>query len=137
MPEPLAVGVEESREITVDRDRTIGFMGEACRVYATPALVHDVEHACRDLIAARTPEGQDSVGYKIALTHMAPTPLGMAVVITARIAEFDGRRVLFEIEARDPVETVGKGRHERFIVDVEKTRQRLEAKAAKAAGGAG
>ena len=137
MPESLSVGTEERREITVDRDRSISFMGEACRVYATPALVHDIEHACRDLIVARLPEGQDSVGYRIEVTHMAPTPLGMAVTITVRIAEFDGRRVVLEIEAADTVEPVARGRHERFVVDVEKTAQRLQAKAAQAGEAAG
>jgi fluoroacetyl-CoA thioesterase len=137
MAEKLAVGTAESSRIVVDKDRTIGFMGEDCRVYSTPSLVHDIEHTCRDLIKARVPEGQDSVGFKVSVTHMAPTLMGMEVEITATITESDGRRIVFEIEASDPVETICKARHERFVVDVEKTKQRLLAKAARASSETG
>jgi len=131
MTEQLAVGAHASRAVTVDRDRTIGFMGEACRVYATPALLADIEHTCRDLIFERTPEGQDSVGFSVDITHMAPTLQGMRAEISATVAEFDGRKVVFDITARDDLDTICKGRHTRFVVDVEKTRARLEAKAEK------
>jgi len=132
MSEKLSVGARETRTITVDRDRTIGFMGEACRVYATPALVGDIEHACRDLIFERTPEGEDSVGITVNIAHLAPTLMGMSAEIAVTVAEIDGRKVVFDVTARDELEQICKGRHERFVVDVEKTRARLEAKAAKA-----
>ncbi len=132
MFDKLTVGVSETRSIKVDRDRTIGFMGEDCRVYATPSLVRDIEHTCRDLIIANTPEGEDSVGTLVSITHMAPTLLGMEVEVTVTVAEIDGRKVVFDVVANDPLDTICKGSHERFVVDVEKTRQRLIAKAAKA-----
>ena len=133
MTNALTVGAAETRKFTVDPDRTIDFMGEDCRVYATPSLIRDIEHTCRDLIFDRTPEGEDSVGVVVNIVHMAPTLLGMEISVTATIAEIDGRKVVFDVVAADPVETICKGRHERFVVDVEKTRQRLLAKAAKAA----
>ena len=132
MSEILTVGASESRTIAVDRDRTIDFMGEECRVYATPSLVRDIEMTCRDLIFDRTPDGDDSVGFQIEVTHMAPTLLGMDVTITATVAESDGRKVVMDVTASDPVETICKGRHVRFVVNVDKTKERLEAKAAKA-----
>ncbi len=132
MSEKLSVGARETRTVTVDRDRTIGFMGEAARVYATPALIGDIEQACRDLIFAHTPEGEDSVGITVNIAHLAPTLMGMSAEITVTVAEIDGRKVAFEITARDQLEQICKGRHERFVVDVEKTKARLEAKAEKA-----
>lgn len=132
MNEKLDVGARETRSVTVDRDRTIGFMGEAARVYATPALVGDIENICRDLIFERTPEGEDSVGITVNIAHLAPTLLGMAVEIAVTVAEIDGRKVVFDVTARDGLDQICKGRHERFVVDVEKTRQRLQAKAARA-----
>ena len=128
----LKVGDTETRTITVDTDRTIGFMGEECRVYATPSLLRDIENTCRDMIVARVPAGQDSVGTTVNIAHMAPTLLGMEATITVTVAELDGRKVALDIEARDTLDTICKGRHERFIVDVEQTRQRLLKKAAKA-----
>lgn len=132
MTDSLRVGDSETRTITVDADRTIDFMGDECRVYSTPSLVRDIEHTCRDLIVARVPEGQDSVGTVVNIAHMAPTLLGMEATITVTVAELDGRKVALDIVASDPVDVICKGRHERFVVDVEQTRQRLLKKAAKA-----
>lgn len=134
MKDTLVPGLEKIRRITVDTDRTIDFMGDELRVYATPKLVHDVEHACRDLLLEHLDEGEDSVGTRIEIDHLAPTMLGMWVEVTVTIAALEGRLVTFEVGARDTIEEVAKGRHMRFIVDTAKTAQRLSAKAAKAAG---
>ncbi len=133
MHEMLEVGASKTVTIGIDRDRTIGFMGEDCRVYATPSLVRDIEHACRDLIFDQTPEGEDSVGFQVNITHLAPTLLGMEVSITVTVSEFDGRKVVFDIIASDPIDDICKGSHVRFVVNVDKIRQRLEAKSAKGA----
>ena len=50
MKNTLAAGLETTRELVVDHDRTIDFMGEDARVYATPMLVRDIEIACRELL---------------------------------------------------------------------------------------
>lgn len=134
MRDSLKAGVALRRTLTVDRDRTIGFMGEGGRVYATPELVRDIEHTCRDLILEHADKGEDSVGTEVAIRHLAPTPLGMEVTIAATVAEVDRGRVVFDIVAADPIDRICKGRHERFVVNVDKTIARLAAKAAKAAG---
>jgi len=131
MSKELSVGASKTRLFLVDRDRTIDFMGDEARVYATPSLVRDIEHACRDLIFEHLPEGEDSVGMTVTVAHLAPTLLDMEVTVVVTVTEVDGRKITFDVEARDPVDTICKGRHERFVVNVEKTRQRLLAKAAK------
>ena len=72
MKPSLEPGVSSTRRITVDRERTIGFMGEEARVYATPRLVGDLEYTCRDLLLAHLDPGEDSVGVEIALKHLVP-----------------------------------------------------------------
>ena len=134
MRDSLKSGVTLERTIVVDRDRTIDFMGEDCRVYATPSLVRDIEHTCRDLILEHADPGEDSVGTVVSIRHTAPTLRGMEVTITATVAEVDRARVVFDIVAADPLDEICTGRHERFVVEVEKTRRRLAAKAEKAAG---
>jgi predicted thioesterase len=69
----------------------------------------------------------------ISVRHAAPTLLGMGVEIAAKVAAVDGRKVTFEITAQDDIESIGGGRHTRFVVDVTKTLERLKAKAAKRA----
>jgi predicted thioesterase len=133
-PPTLTVGLKHSRRIAVERERTIGFMGESMRVYATPAMVSDMEYTCRDFLLRYLKEGQDSVGMRVEIDHLAPTLLGMAAEIRVEIAAIDGRKVTFAFEIADAVETVGRGSHTRFIVDKAKTAERLAAKAAKAKG---
>ena len=132
MKPTLAPGVSSTREFVVDRDRTIDFMGESARVYATPMLVRDIEVTCRELLLAHLDPGEDSVGTRVELDHLAPTLLGMKVRIEAKVAELKGRAVTLEVSASDPLDAICRCRHSRFIVDVKQTEQRLAAKAQKA-----
>src|SRR5450756_2358420 len=85
MKESLRPGISRTSRIEIDRDRTIGFMGEEGRVYATPRLVHDIEHTCRDLILEHSDANEDSVGIDVSIRHLAPTLPGMTVEITATV----------------------------------------------------
>ena len=131
MKPSLEPGVSSTRRITVDRERTIGFMGEEARVYATPRLVGDIEYTCRDLLLAHLDPGEDSVGVEIALKHLAPSLPGMTVEIGVSVTAVAGRKVGFEVVARDELDEISRGTHVRFVVEVAKTIERLKAKAAK------
>lgn len=133
MKDSLRPGVSLTKRIVVDKERTIGFMGEEGRVYATPSLVRDIEQTCRDLVVAHADPNEDSVGMEVSVRHLAPTIPGMWVEITATVAAVEGRKVSFQISARDELEPIGEGAHTRFVVDVTKTLERLKAKAAKRA----
>ena len=130
----LRPGLSRVNRIEVDRDRTIGFMGEEGRVYGTPYLVRDIEMTCRQLILDHGDAGEDSVGTDIAIKHLAPTLLGMIVEITATVTAVEGRKVNFNVSAKDNIEQICSGTHGRFVVDVGKTIERLKTKAAKLAG---
>ena len=132
MKATLQAGVTETTSHTVDRERTIDFMGEKARVYATPALLRDIEMAARDLLLAHLPEGQDSVGTRVELDHLAATLLGMTVTLELTVSEVNGRRVTLNVEGRDSVEPICRATHQRFVVDVASTERRLAAKAAQA-----
>jgi fluoroacetyl-CoA thioesterase len=131
MKDSLQPGLSRVKRITIDRDRTIGFMGEEARVYATPRLLSDIESTCRELILEHADPGEDSVGMEIALRHLAPSLPGMTAEITVRITAIDRRRVTFDVAARDEVDEISVGTHTRFVVDVAKTVERLKAKAAR------
>jgi len=133
MKQTLRPGVSKVKRLEVDAGRTIAFMGEEGRVYATPDLVRDIEHTCRDLLLEHADPGEDSVGMGISITHLAPTLLGMQVEITATVTAVEGRKVSFDVAVKDELEPVSSGSHTRFVVDVKKTHERLKAKAAKRA----
>lgn len=138
MKDTLQAGLTATRRFTVGEDRTIDFLGApgetGGRVYATPSLVRDIEATCRELLLEHLEPGEDSLGTRVDVEHLAPTLLDMWVEITAKLVKRDGRAVSFEVTARDPVdELVARARHDRFVIDVGKTKERLAAKAAKAA----
>jgi predicted thioesterase len=133
MKTTLMAGLSAQRKFSIDRERTIDFMGESARVYATPMLVRDIEVCCRDLLLSYLDPGEDSVGTRVEIDHLAATLLGMTVLIEVRIAELKGRLVTFEVSGSDGVDAIVRGRHTRFIVDVKQTEARLAAKAQKAA----
>jgi len=132
MKPTLAPGVTATSRLTVDRERTIDFMGEQARVYATPMLVRDIEMASRELLLRHLDPGEDSVGTRVELDHLAATLMGMPVEITVTVSEVKGRAVTLDIEGKDSIDAICRGRHQRFVVDVKKTEERLAAKAAKA-----
>jgi predicted thioesterase len=131
MKDTLRPGVSRKKRITVDSERTISFMGEEARVYATPRLVSDIEFTCRDLLIEHCDPGEDSVGAEIALKHLAATLLGSTVEITVKVAAVDGRKVVFDVAASDELEQISAGTHTRYVVDLARRIERLKSKAAK------
>jgi predicted thioesterase len=95
-------------------------------------MLYDIEMACRDLLLQHIETGKDSVGTRVELDHVAATLMGMWVEITVTLTAVNGGAVTFDFAARDAVEEVARGKHNRFIVNIEKTAQRLKAKFAKA-----
>ena len=132
MKNTLATGLSATRRIEIDTPRTIDFLGESLRVYATPELVRDFEMVCRDFLLDHTDSGEDSVGTGISVSHGGATLRGMGVTVVVTVSKVEGRLVSFDLLAKDDIEEISRGSHSRFIVDVEKLRAKVAAKAAKA-----
>lgn len=129
----FAAGITQTTRFDVGKERTIGFMGEALRVYATPSMVLDVENVCKNFLQEYLTPEQGSVGMRVEIDHLGPTLIGMWVDIAVTVTGIEGRRVSFEVEVRDALDLVGKAKHMRFVVDLAKQKERLEAKAIKLA----
>jgi predicted thioesterase len=127
----LSVGTQASRRLVVDKPRTIDFLGESLRVYATPELIRDIELVCLDFLAAHVGAGESSVGTAVDIRHSGASLLGMEVEIRATVSRIDRRSVSFDVSAHDGVEEICSGTHSRFIVDVSRLRAAVEAKAEK------
>jgi fluoroacetyl-CoA thioesterase len=97
-------------------------------VLATPVLVLAMENAALDAIRSFLEPGESAVGTAIDVRHLAPTPVGHLVQAQAEVAAVDGRRIRFEVSASDETEVIGRGTHERMVVDVRRVAQRLAAK---------
>ena len=132
MKTTLVAGIATTRKFGIDRERTIDFMGEKARVYSTPMLVRDIEVTCREFLLGHLDAGEDSVGTRVEIDHLAATLLGMQVEIRISVTEVKGRAVTFAVEAHDGIDAICRGKHMRFVVDVAQTEARLAAKAQKA-----
>jgi predicted thioesterase len=134
MKSSLQPGISLVRRVTVEKEKTISFMGEEGRVYGTPFLILDIEHTCRNLILEHADPGEDSVGIDVAIKHLAATLPGSTVEIAVSVTAVEGRKVTFAVSAKDEIDTISSGSHARFVVDKAKTFERLKAKAAKLRG---
>ena len=125
----LDPGVVGEVEIAVTQADTAARWGSGqVSVLGTPVLVALMERAAVKALADRLSEGQTSVGGRIDVHHVAPTPVGMRVRARAELAEVAGRRLVFRIQAWDEEEQVGEATHERFIVNTERFIARASAK---------
>jgi fluoroacetyl-CoA thioesterase len=97
-------------------------------VLATPVMINLMEAAALDAIEHLLPQGYQSLGIRLDVTHHAATPVGMQVAATARVVAVDGRKVRFEVEARDEKEIIGAGTHERVVVNVARFDERVQRK---------
>jgi fluoroacetyl-CoA thioesterase len=99
-------------------------------VLATGYLVGLVEWAC---ILALNPHldwpREQTVGTHVDLSHSAATPPGMSVTIQVKLVAVDGRKLSFEVMARDERDVISTGRHERFVIDADRFTSRVAQKA--------
>ncbi len=114
-------GTTLERKIVVSEQDAISFLGVDVKPsLASPRMIGHMEFACRDAVLPHLDEGQDTVGTHVNVSHLAATPLGDEVTYRATVIEVEGRKLTFEVEARDSRDVVGKGTHERYIIDVER-----------------
>ena len=98
-------------------------------VLATPIMVLVMENAALNAVRAHLAPGESALGTVVDIRHLAATPVGQHVTAEAEVTEVDGRRIVFAVTARDEIEEIGKGIHERMVVDLRRLTQRLDAKA--------
>jgi len=127
----VPVGTTNEQTIQVTDELTVGFsVAGMPMVFATPQMIQHMEVVCAAAIAPLLPDGWISVGTTVDVQHLAATPVGFNVTTKCTVVEVSGPMVTFEVVAEDGVEAVGKGRHvraavelERFMVGVERKEQ--------------
>jgi predicted thioesterase len=117
----LAPGlIGEVETVVTEADTAARWGSGLVPVFGTPALVQALED--------HFPPGQTSVGGRINVRHLAPTPVGMHVRARAELLEVEGRRLVFRVEAWDAMEQIGEATHERFIIDEDRFIAKTKAK---------
>ncbi len=124
-------GAGGERKFTVEPAHAIGFGTSGPAVLSTPWLVWFLEHAALDAALPFLEPGEITVGTRVEVDHLAPTPVGAQVTCTARIVHSDGPVISFQLEASDGQETIARGFHKRRVVKAEKFAARVNQKQSK------
>jgi predicted thioesterase len=118
------LGRTATRELVVsDADTAVAVGSGSLPVLGTPVLLAWCEAAT--CAALDLPEGSTSVGTRVSLEHLAASPVGAAVAVTAAVAHVDGRLLRFTVEARSGDKLVATGAVTRVVVDAERILSRL------------
>ncbi|HEY0903802.1 MAG TPA: hotdog domain-containing protein [Marmoricola sp.] len=118
------LGRTAARELVVsDADTAVAVGSGSLPVLGTPVLLAWCEAAT--CAALELPEGSTSVGTRVSLEHLAASPVGASVTVTATVTQVDGRLVRFAVEARTGDKLVGSGEVTRVIVDTARFLSRL------------
>ena len=98
-------------------------------VFATPAMCALMEEASQAAVQPYLEDDEGTVGISLSITHEAPTPLGATVTAKATVSAVEGRKITFDIEASDGVGIIGRGTHERFVINNEKFMAKVHSRA--------
>ena len=108
-------GLEHLLERVVD-ERLITTHVGGKGVFATPAMIGLMEWASHEAVDQLLPEGQTTVGYEVHVRHLAPAPPGSTVVVTSRLVEVNGNKLVFDVSCRLGDKLIGTGTHKRAVV---------------------
>lgn len=127
--EGLPPGLRGEVRLVVTEEDTAQHLGSGnVAVLATPRMIALMEKASVKAVDHFLPPGQATVGSEIRVRHLAATPQGMEVTVYSELMEVEGRRLTFKVEAFDEREKIGEGTHIRFIIDLDRFREKIEAK---------
>ncbi len=118
----------EARVVVTEEDTAQHVRSGDVAVLATPRMIALMENASVKAVDHLLPPGQATVGSEIRVRHLAATPRGMEVTVRSELVEVEGRRLTFKAEAFDEREKIGEGTHIRFIIDLDRFREKVEAK---------
>jgi fluoroacetyl-CoA thioesterase len=125
----LNPGRSGSAELLVGVEHSAPSIGSGLvPVLGTPVMINLIEAAALAAVERLLPPGHQSLGIHLDVRHFAATPIGMRVRATAELTAVDGRTLSFRVEARDDLEPIGDGTHQRVVVNVARFDQRVQRK---------
>ncbi|MCL2369842.1 MAG: thioesterase family protein [Firmicutes bacterium] len=126
----IQIGKSITVTTKVDKTNTALAVGSGgLEVFGTPMMIALMEKSAYKVLEDSLGVGQTSVGIKLNVEHISASPLGADISAMATITAVDGRKVSFDLTARDNSGMIGKGTHDRFVIDSEKFMNKVKEKA--------
>lgn len=141
MKNTLQPGVTFSHRTLVTREHTVpALLPESAEFRAMPSvlatgyMVGLFEWACVELLRPHLDAGEGSLGTHVDFSHVAATPPGFTLEVTATLTRVEGRSLYFEVHGHDGIDRIGEGTHRRAIVTWQRFEARLAEKASRRLG---
>lgn len=114
----LVAGLRGAVESVVTAADTAAALGSGeVAVLGTPRVLALAEAATVRAIAGHLAPGRTTVGARVELDHLAPTPVGTEVRAEAELTEVTGSRLVFDVVLRAGEVLAARGRIARIVVD--------------------
>lgn len=125
----LKAGIKNRSELTVTINETAVSAGSGGQsVFSTPHMIGLMENTAWASVEPYMEEGRTTVGTHLDVSHLSASPVGAHITCESELIEIDRRRLVFKLAAYDDAGLIGQGTHERFIIDIDKFMERVEAK---------
>ena len=121
MKKELEAGISHTEQLEVRYEDTAANYGSGLvEVFATPAMISLMENTALNTVLPYLGDNQNTVGFEVSIKHLKPTPIGKIVECKAILKEIEGKKLTFEVEAKDDEGVIGKGSHSRYIINTDK-----------------
>ncbi len=113
------IPVGTADEMVVETTPEMGVKHLPAPMYSTPSMVAHIEGLCLTMLIPFQDASESSVGFRVDVVHLAPTPIGMKVTVKGKVRQQEGRKVVFDVEAYNETGAkIGEGMHERRVIDM-------------------
>ena len=117
----LKTGIRKETKVMVREEHSAKSVGSGdVKVLSTPSMIAFMEATSRDLVQPYLPEGYTTVGTRIDVRHLSPAPVGQEIIVISELTAVEGRKLIFKVEAFWKGNKIGEGKHERYIVNLER-----------------
>lgn len=116
---------------TVTEDMTAAALGSGgLPVFGTPYLIAMIESAAFTYLQQELPEGKSTVGTKVDVSHVSPSPVGMEITASVEVTDIsaNGKLIDFRASVTDTAGLIGEGTHQRAIVTVDRFMDKCQSK---------
>ena len=127
---PISIGTKGHFELVVEPNHLASRFKDVIlpSVFVTPMMVLVMENAALNAVREFLESGEAVLGTRIDVRHIAATPVGHRVRAEAEVMSVEEKHIEFRVAAWDDIEEIGRGTHERMVVDLSRIARRLEKK---------